>query len=160
MKKTDSYIVFNIGSQSFGLSVQYVKGILELPKVFLVPQAPAYVVGVVNVDGDVLPLINTGIKLNMSSVSITEHATIIVLDRIHMGKSQRLSLLIDGVSDVLEFTSTDLQPLPTSKFEFDERLVDGMYKTDDDFVMQINVDNFFKFNLDEIITQIEITNEP
>jgi chemotaxis signal transduction protein len=158
MKKTESYIVFNVGSQSFGLSVHYVKGILKLPKVFNVPQAPPYIVGVVNVDGDVLPLINTGIKLNIGNVKVMEHATIIVLDRLHQGKSQRLSLLIDEVSDVMEFSSTDLQPLPTSKFEFDERLVDGMYKTENDFVMQINVDNFFKFNLEDIITQIEITN--
>jgi purine-binding chemotaxis protein CheW len=150
MKKIDSYIVFSVCGQSFCLSVRYVKNILELPRVFAVPQAPAYVTGVVNVDGDVIPLINAGIKMNMNGIETKENPTIIVLERIHQAKSQKLSLLIDEVQEVLDFNEFDLQPLPTSKFEFDERLVDGMYKTSADFIMQINVENFFKHNLEEI----------
>jgi purine-binding chemotaxis protein CheW len=155
MKKIDSYIVFTVCGQSFCLSVRFVKSILELPKVFTVPQAPPYIAGVVNVDGEVIPLINAGIKMKMTSVHTTENPTIIVLERILGGKSQKLSLLIDEVQEVLDFNEYDLQPLPTSKFEFDERLVDGMYKTDSDFIMQINVDNFFKHNLEEIISLAE-----
>jgi purine-binding chemotaxis protein CheW len=152
MKKTSPYVVFSVGKQSFCLCVSYVKSILELPKVFTVPQAPPYITGVVNVDGEVIPLINAGIKMKMDSIETKENSTIIVLERVHQSKSQRLCLLIDEVTEVLEFTEIDLQPLPTSKFEFDERLVDGMYKTAEDFVMQINVDNFFKHNLEEIIS--------
>jgi purine-binding chemotaxis protein CheW len=154
MKKTESYIVFSVGTQSFCLSVRFVRSILELPKVFAVPQAPPYIAGVVNVDGEVIPLIDAGIKMKMESSDAKENPTIIVLERIHQGKSQRLSLLIDEVNEVLEFNELELQPLPTSKFEFDERLVDGMYKTSADFVMQINVENFFKHNLEEINTLV------
>ena len=158
MKKTDSYIVFTVCGQSFCLSVRYVRSILELPKVFAVPQAPPYIVGVVNVDGDVIPLINAGIKMNMEGAGPKENATIIVLERIHQAKSQKLSLLIDDVQEVLDFNLLELQPLPTSKFEFDDRLVDGMYKTPDDFVMQINVENFFRHNLEEIASIHETEN--
>jgi len=155
MKKTESYIVFNVSRQAFCLSVRYVRSILELPKVFTVPQAPPYVIGVVNVDGDVIPLINAGIKMNMQGTEVKENSTIIVLERIHQAKSQKLSLLIDEVQEVLDFNEMDIQPLPTSKFEFDERLVDGMYKAENDFVMQINVENFFKHNLEDIISIAE-----
>jgi purine-binding chemotaxis protein CheW len=155
MKNTESYIVFRVGTQSFCLSVKYVKSILELPRIFNVPQAPPYITGVVNVDGDVIPLIDAGIKMKMESISATENATIIVLQRIHQAKSQKLSLLIDEVQEVLDFNSFDLQPLPTSRFEFDERLVDGMYKSANDFVMQINVENFFKHNLEDIMSSEE-----
>jgi purine-binding chemotaxis protein CheW len=158
MKKTDSHIVFTVCGQSFCLSVRYVKSILELPRVFTVPQAPPYIVGVVNVDGEVIPLINAGIKMNMRGIETKENATIIVLERIHQAKSQKLSLLIDEVQEVLDFNEPDLQPLPTSKFEFDERLVDGMYKTPTDFIMQINVENFFKHNLEEIASIAETIN--
>jgi purine-binding chemotaxis protein CheW len=155
MKKIDSYIVFTVCGQSFCLSVRYVKSILELPRIFAVPQAPPYIAGVVNVDGDVIPLINAGIRMNMNGTETKENTTIIVLERIHQAKSQKLSLLIDEVQEVLDFNEFDLQPLPTSKFEFDERLVDGMYKTETDFIMQINVDNFFKHNLEEINSIVE-----
>ncbi len=155
MKNIDSFLVFTVCGQSFCLSVSHVKSILELPKVFTVPQAPAYVTGVVNVDGEVIPLINAGIKMKMGSIPLGENPTIIVLERILQGKSQKLSLLIDDVQEVLDFNTTELLALPTSKFEFDERLVDGMYKTETDFIMQINVDNFFKHNLEEIASYSE-----
>jgi purine-binding chemotaxis protein CheW len=155
MKKTESYIVFTVCNQSFCLSVRYVKSILELPKVFSVPQAPPYITGVVNVDGEVIPLIDAGIKMKMNGTITKENATIIVLERIHHAKSQKLSLLIDEVQEVVDLNESEIQPLPTSKFEFDERLVDGMYKTPSDFVMQINVENFFKHNLEEIISLAE-----
>jgi purine-binding chemotaxis protein CheW len=151
MKKIDSYIIFKVDNQSFGLSVNYVQGILELPKIFIVPQAPAYILGVVNIDGDVIPLINTGLKLNMSSTATHENSAVIVLERTHQGKLQKLCLLIDEVLEVIDINPLEIQALPTSKFEFDERLVDGMYSTAYDFVMQINVDNFFKHNLEDII---------
>lgn len=150
MKKSESYIVFTVGNQSFSLSVQYVKGILEVPRVFSVPQAPEYIMGVVNVDGEVIPLIDAAIKLKMGRISANEYPTIIVLERIHQGKPQRLCLRIDEVLEVIEFNTLDLQPLPVAKFEFDERLVDGMFKTETNFVMQINVNNFFKINFEEI----------
>jgi purine-binding chemotaxis protein CheW len=153
MKKIESYILFKCGTQLFAMTVDYIRNILELPRIFPVPQAPPYVQGVINVDGEVVPLINTGIKLGMESTMPGDQTAVIVLERTHEGKSQRLSLLVDEVVEVVDLNPFDLQPLPTSKFEFDERLVDGAFKISDDFAMQINTDNFFKHNLDEILLQ-------
>jgi purine-binding chemotaxis protein CheW len=139
--------------------VQHVKGILELPKVFSVPQAPKYIMGVINIDGEVIPLVNAATRLNMNTCTSKEKPSVIILERIHQGKQQRLCLYIDEVQEVMEFNLHELQPLPTSKFEFDERLVNGMFKTESDFVMQINVENFFKHNLEEINSDI-ILNHP
>jgi purine-binding chemotaxis protein CheW len=150
MKKTESYIIFTVAGQLFSLSVEYVKGILEVPKIFNVPQAPEYIMGVVNVDGEVIPLIDAAIKLKMGNIAFNDYPTIIVLERVHNGAPQRLCLRIDEVLEVLEFDNMTLQPLPISKFEFDERLVDGMFKTENDFAMMINVNNFFRNNLDEV----------
>jgi chemotaxis signal transduction protein len=150
MKNKESYIVFTVSHQSFCLCVQHVKSILQLPKVFAVPQAPAYIMGVTNVDGDVIPLINATLKLKMGLYREPENPAMVILERNNAGKEQQLGLHIDEVLDVLEFDDTDLKPLPTSKFEFDERLVDGMFQTPEDFIMKINVDNFFRHNLEEL----------
>jgi purine-binding chemotaxis protein CheW len=153
MKNKESYIVFTVHGQSFCLCVQYVKSILQLPKVFAVPQAPEYIMGVTNVEGEVIPLINATLKLKMGAYTVPENPAMLILERSHYGKEQRLGLHIDEVLDVLEFHEYDLKPLPTSKFEFDERLVDGMFHTADDFIMKINVGNFFKHNLEELNLQ-------
>lgn len=150
-------IVFSVRQQSFCLSVQHVRSILKMPRVFPVPQAPDYIMGVVNVDGNVIPLINATVKLKMGGYKTPENPTILVLEREVENKVQLLGLHVDDVQDVVECNDHELRPLPTSKFEFDERLVDGMFQTSDDFVMKVNVDNFFKHNLDDLNPQFTQT---
>lgn len=150
MKNKEAYITFSVGSQLFCLAVQHVKGILELPKVYTVPQAPDFIMGVVNVDGEVIPLINATVKLKMGEYAPPENPTMLVLERTHDGKIQNLCLHICEVVEVQELLPSSIEPLPTSRYEFDERLVDGMFKVNDEFVMQINVDNFFRHNLEEL----------
>jgi purine-binding chemotaxis protein CheW len=151
------HLVFQVKQQSFCIEVLHVKSILKLPRVFPVPQAPPYIMGVVNVDGNVIPLINATLKLNMGSTTSPENATMLVLERQHEGKAQWLGLHIDDVKDVIECAAHELRPLPTSRYEFDERLVDGMFKTEDDFIMKINADNFFKHNLEELNPALNLT---
>jgi purine-binding chemotaxis protein CheW len=146
-----------VKSQLFSLSVRNVKTIQKLPRVFPVPQAPDYIMGVVNVDGNVIPLINATVKLNMGAYTQPENPTMLVLERAVDGKVQFLGLHVDEVTDVAECNDIELRPLPTSKYQFDDRLVDGMFQIADDFVMKVNVDNFFKHNLDELNPELTLT---
>jgi purine-binding chemotaxis protein CheW len=150
MTTKQSFITFSVSDQLFCLSVEHVQSIQKLPKVFVVPQAPQYIMGVVNVDGDVIPLINATVKLKMGEYHAPENAAILVLERLNHGKQQKLGLHVNEVADVIELNPLDIKPLPTSKYEFDERLVDGMFQTADDFIMKLNVENFFKHNLEEL----------
>jgi purine-binding chemotaxis protein CheW len=152
------YIVFSVKDQSFCLPVQNVRSILKVPRTFPVPQAPAYIMGVVNVDGNVIPLINATLKLNMGDHVIPENPTMLVLElQAEDGKMQLLGLHVDDVKDVIECNDHELRPLPTSRYEFDERLADGVFHTHDDFIMKLNVTNFFKHNLDDLNPELTLT---
>jgi len=151
------HIAFTVKEQSFCIAVRSVKSIVKLPRVFPVPQAPEYIMGVVNVEGEVIPLINATLKLNMGEYVRPEHPTIVVLERKTEGKNQLLALHVDEVKDVFECSDHDLRALPTSKYQFDERLVDGTFHIVDDFVMKINVENFFKHNLDDLNPELTST---
>jgi purine-binding chemotaxis protein CheW len=154
---TAASIVFSVKKELFCLPVTHVKSILKLPRVFPVPQSPEYVMGVVNVDGNVIPLIDATLKLKMGNQAQVENPTMLVLERQVEGKTQQLGLHVDEVTDVIEFNDMHLLPLPTSKYEFDERLVDGVFQTLEDFVMKINVGNFFKHNLDDLNPALTLT---
>lgn len=143
-------IVFRVSQQSFCIPVQHVKIIQQIPRIFPVPQAPNYVMGVVNVEGSVIPLIHASTKLNLENAGTGEHPTMIVLEQRSDDKLQQLGIHVDEVMDVIECADSALRALPTSRYQFDERLVDGMFQTGDDFVMKINVQNFFKHNLEEL----------
>ncbi len=158
MENTEHHLVFGIKDQKFSVLVKHVSSIIQLPKVFKVPQAPDYIAGVINVEGEVIPVIDSGIKIKMDAIAVNELSQVVILQRQQLEdkKVNRLGFLVDDVNDVVDFDPLKIQPLPMSKYHFDERMVDGMHKIDKDFIMQINVENLFKEEIDELFAEAEI----
>lgn len=152
MNNIENHLIFRVKDQLFSVHVDNVNSIIQIPKLFKVPQAPEYIIGVINVEGDVIPIIDAGIKIKMQSIEIGELSQVVILERAHHDKKKvhKLGFLVDDVKDVTEFDNTLIKPLPTTKYHFDERMVDGMHKNDKEFVMQINVENLFKDEIDEL----------
>ncbi len=153
METTEKQLVFRIKEQLFTVHVQHVNTIIQLPRLFKVPQSPDFIRGVINVDGDVIPVIDTAKKMTMGQIKTGEHSQVIIMqhrlstgDKIHL-----LGFLVDEVCEVADVDPRKLQALPTSKYEFDERLVDGMHKIEREFCMQINIVNFFKGDIEDML---------
>jgi purine-binding chemotaxis protein CheW len=156
METLDKHLVFKVKDQLFTISVQHVNTIIQIPRVFKVPQAPDFILGVINVEGDVIPLIDSSMKLGMNKSVTDANSQVIILQRSTTtnDRPHRLAFVVDEVSDVADIDSRKIQPLPLAKFEFDERLVDGMHKINNEFCMQLNIDNFFKGDIDELIESL------
>src|ERR1041384_7622414 len=78
--KTQAYITFGLGDEKFALPVEYVHEIVELDRVTHVPHAPVYMLGIINLRGKVLPLLDTRIKLGLPKAETTRKSRIMVLD--------------------------------------------------------------------------------
>ncbi|MGF1635612.1 MAG: chemotaxis protein CheW [Cyclobacteriaceae bacterium] len=155
METSEKHLIFRVKKQLFTIEVKHVKTIIQISRVFKVPQAPDFIIGVINLDGDVIPIVDAGIKLNMGKLEVTPITQIIILqnEKSDDKKMQLLGFLIDEVSDVSDIDPRKIQALPTSKYDFDERLVDGMHKVSDEFCMQVNVHNIFKGEIEDLLIQ-------
>ena len=80
---TSSYLSFKLGEEIFASNVGKVLNILELVRITEVPQSPPYIKGVINLRGDVLPVVDTRIKFGLSPIEIATHTCILVID-IHL----------------------------------------------------------------------------
>jgi purine-binding chemotaxis protein CheW len=156
METTDKHLVFKIKEQHFTLPVTHVNTIIQLPRIFQVPQAPAFILGVINLEGNVIPVIDTSVKLGMDALKLHGQSQVIVMqrktddhDRMHL-----LGFATDEVCDIAYVELTKMQALPNTRFEFDERLVDGMHKVNDEFCMQVNIANFYKGEIDDLIQSL------
>jgi purine-binding chemotaxis protein CheW len=150
MENTEKHLVFRIKEQLFTIHVQHVSTIIQLPRLFKVPQSPDFIQGVINVDGDVIPVIDTAKKMTMGQITTGGQSQVIIMqhrltanDKFHL-----LGFLVDEVCEVTDVDPRKIQALPTSKYEFDERLVDGMHKIEKEFCMQVNIVNFFKGDIE------------
>lgn len=156
MENTHKHLVFKIREQRFTLPVMYVNTIIQLPRLFKVPQAPGFILGVINLEGNVIPVVDTSTKLGMGSIQLHDQSQVIVMQRKidDQERTHLMAFVADEVCDVADIEPTKMQTLPTAKFEFDERLVDGMHKVNDEFCMQVNIENFYKGEIDELIQNI------
>jgi len=153
METIEKHLVFRIKDQLFTIHVSFVNTIIKLPRLFKVPQAPEFILGVINLEGDAIPVIDTGIKLNMGALEIFDQSQVIIMQRKveSSDKFQLLGFLVEDVCDVTDIDTRKTQALPNSKYSFDERLVDGMHKINEEFCMQINTNNFFKGEIEELL---------
>lgn len=141
--KINSYLTFKLGDEIFGANVAKVLNILEMTKITKVPKAPAYMKGVINLRGSVLPLIDTRIKFDLGETEYTPNTCILVLDIDLNGEPVHVGALVDSVQEVLEIDDSQIQPPPSIGSKYRSEFIEGMAKINDDFIMLLNMDLIF-----------------
>ncbi len=156
IKITNSYLSFKIGETSFCVSVNKVLNILELMKITNIPQSPEYMLGVINLRGEVLPVIDSRIKFGIKQSENTINTCIIVLDIEFEKDMSHIGFLVDAVLEVFEIEDEALLPAPSIGNKFKSDFITGVFKIDNEFVMHLNIDKVF--TSDELI-MVNIAND-
>lgn len=145
----ETFLSFKLGKEVFAASANNVVNILELKPITKVPYAPEYMSGVINLRGQVLPVIDMRIKFGMSPIEPTVDTCIIVLNITLENEEVKLGILVDAVSEVLELEDTQIEPSPTIGTKYKAEFIRGMYKKEESFIMLLNLDLIF--TKDEIV---------
>lgn len=141
---TNYFLTFTLEEESFGVNVAKVLEILEVGHITKVPHAPEYMRGVVNLRGNVLPVIDTRVKFGMAAKAFTVDTCIIVLNiAVDETESIRVGALVDAVQEVLEINDTDINPMPTVGTRYRSEFIRGMVNQEEDFLMVLDVDQVF-----------------
>lgn len=141
--KINSYLTFKLGDEFFAANVSKVLNILEMTKITKVPKAPAYMKGVINLRGSVLPLVDTRIKFDMPETEYTTNTCILVLDINLHNESVHVGALVDSVQEVLEIDDANIQPPPSIGTRYRSEFIEGIAKVEEEFIMILNMDLIF-----------------
>ena len=146
-----SYLTFKLGEEVYAANVKNVVNIVELSKITKVPCAPEYMLGIVNLRGMVLPVIDARRKFGLPETEFTVNTCILVLDVIINNSSILVGALVDAVKEVIEIEITQITPPPTIGFNTNNYFITGVYKkTEEDiFIMILDMDTIF--STDEIV---------
>jgi purine-binding chemotaxis protein CheW len=102
------YVVFFLQEEEFAVSINSVREIIRLPEIVRVPQAPPYVEGVVNIRGEILPVVNLRRKLNLPAEEKNERNRIVVVDL----NGVSTGLIVDSVREVRKIAADQIAPVP------------------------------------------------
>jgi len=119
------YLTFYLDREEYGIEILTVREIIGLIPVTTVPQAPYHVRGVVNLRGQVIPVVDLRLKFSMDSVEDTEQTCIIVVQT----GGVMLGIVVDKVSEVLDISGSDIVDAPTLGAEIDTDYILGIGKS-------------------------------
>jgi purine-binding chemotaxis protein CheW len=144
-----TYLTFSLDKENFALNVEHVEKILEYQEVTEVPKAPEYMMGVFNLRGEVIPLVDTRVKFGMKKAEITSSTCILVINITSEGEEIKLGALVDNVNEVVKYDDADIMKLPTVGKQSKTEFLNGVLKINDEFVLLLNADKIF--SVDEIV---------
>ncbi|MDH3997938.1 MAG: chemotaxis protein CheW [Desulfuromonadales bacterium] len=142
------YVTFSLGEELFGVEVTRTREILSLTPVTKVPQTPEYLLGVINLRGQVVPVVDMRLKLNLEAGEETEDTCIIVVEVQVDGEPIIVGALADAVREVLEIRSDQIEPPPRLGTRLNTEFIKGMGKINDEFLILLDIDRVF--NSDEL----------
>lgn len=142
-EKIISYLTFKLGDELFASNVSRVMNILELTKITKVPKAPSYMKGVINLRGDVLPVVDTRLKFGMEETQFTPSTCILVLIIEFEGETVHLGALVDSVQEVLEIEDKEILPPPSIGSTYRSDFIIGVVEHDENFIMVLDVEKVF-----------------
>ena len=144
--KIISYLTFHLGEEIFALNVGKVTNILEMQSITKVPKAPEFMTGIINLRGEVLPVIDTNLKLGLKKTETTTNTCILVVEAKISGSGVRFGAMVDSVQEVLEFEEDKILPSPSIGKKYKTELIQGVVEQQDKFIMIIDINKLLDFN--------------
>jgi purine-binding chemotaxis protein CheW len=139
----NSYLSFKLDRETFGVNVNKVIEILEVPHITKIPKSPAFMRGVINLRGTVLPVVDARLKFGLKEVADSVNTCIIVFNIQIAKELVMVGALVDAVQEVFDMDEAQLMPPPSIGGKFRTDFIRGMARNEDDFVMMLDVDKIF-----------------
>ena len=133
--ETLELVAFRIGEQEYCVDIMAVREIRGWTPATMLPHAPPFVQGVINLRGTVLPIVDLAARLGLGKAEPTaRHVTIVV-----QVETQVVGLLVDAVSDILTVGSEEIRPTPDVASETTKKFVKGVFAVDERMISLIEL---------------------
>ena len=131
--KAGQYLTFVLKGRPYGLPIATVREINQVTDITPVPQTPEFVIGVINLRGKVIPVVDLRLKFSLEYTPYTRETCIIVIE----GENGQIGMIVDQVSEVVEFAQDKIEPSPVLGDEMN--YVMGMGKIEDRVIILVDI---------------------
>ena len=146
----DQLISFSMGNEDYGVDIQTVKEVIRFREITSLPKAPVFVKGVINLRGDIIPIIDLRERFGMEQKEYTDMTRVIVVEV----DGRSIGTVVDSVSHVIRIEEGEIEPPPPCVGKISEEYIRGVGKVDEKLVVLLNIDRILtaeeKIELDEM----------
>ena len=134
------FLTFFLDAEEYGIEILTVREIIGLMPVTTVPQSPHYVRGIINLRGQVIPVVDLRVKFGMETVEDTDETCIIVVQT----GGVMLGIVVDKVSEVLDIAAADIVDAPSLGAEINTDYLLGIGKPEGHVTLLLDIDQIFQ----------------
>lgn len=143
INETNQYLTFKLDEEVFALDIRKVREVLEYTSVTKVPQTPAFMRGVINLRGGVVPVVDMRLKFGMPQTENTVNTCIIISEITIDEEITILGALADSVQEVIELEPSQIEPAPRMGTRLKTEFIKGMGKREGEFIIILDIDQVF-----------------
>jgi purine-binding chemotaxis protein CheW len=137
------YLTFKLDDEIFTVDVSRVREILELKTIIKIPKTPDFMIGVINLRGSVVPVVDMRLKFGMEKTENTIDTCIIVMEILLGAERTVLGALADSVQEVIELEPGQIEPAPKIGTNLKTEFIKGIGKKDALFIIILDIDRVF-----------------
>jgi purine-binding chemotaxis protein CheW len=134
------YLTFALAREEYGLEILKVREIIGYMNITAIPQTPSYVKGVINLRGQVIPVIDLRAKFGMETMDVTEETCIIVVEITQKGRKFNTGIVVDHVQEVLDIAGENIEESPQFGSSVNTDFILGMGKVGESVKILLDID--------------------
>jgi purine-binding chemotaxis protein CheW len=134
------YLTFTLADEEYGIGILKIREIIGMLPITSVPQTPAFVKGVINLRGKVIPVLDLRLRFAMEEIEYTERTCIIVVEIEGQAGTIQIGIVVDAVSEVLNIQGEEIEDTPTFGTRLDTEFILGMAKMDGSVKILLDID--------------------
>ncbi|MEJ2032378.1 MAG: chemotaxis protein CheW [Deltaproteobacteria bacterium] len=138
--QANQYLTFVMRDEDFAIEIAKVREVLDVSSLTRIPRMPDYLSGVINLRGNVVPVMDLGLKLGMAPVEKTKNTCIMIVEVEVEGFEVELGVLTDSVQMVLNLPPEAVEPVPKMGTDLNTDFIKGMGRQDEKFLIILDID--------------------
>lgn len=150
------FLAFTLNEVNYAFSILKINEVVVLPPIISVPKSPPHMKGVINLRGQIIPIIDLRAALNMKEMEYNDRTCVIIVN-FKMQESEKLvGFIVDSVSEVFEISESDIESITEYSSESNGNFLKGIGKVKDKTIMLLNIDEILSNNVSEAVVMYNL----
>jgi purine-binding chemotaxis protein CheW len=128
-------VTFKLEEETYGVNVMQVQEVLRVTEIAPVPGAPHYVLGIINLRGNVVTVIDTRNRFGLNPADVTDNSRIVIIE----GEGQVVGILVDSVAEVVELRESEIDVAPNVGNEETARYIQGVHTRKGNLLIVVDI---------------------
>ena len=129
------WVTFRLENEKYGINVMQVQEVLRITEIAPVPGAPSYVLGIINLRGNVVTVIDTRSRFGLPSVENDDSSRVVIIE----SEEQVVGILVDSVAEVVDLKAEDIETAPNVGTEESAKFIQGVASHDSELLILVDL---------------------